>query len=103
MNIYEEARRRTAELEEMKAAKEKAVTERSRDLARKRVSKYARTEKGRQSNARRCRKYREKNRSRLNDYNREWHEAFEKEHGMKYGKFRYRLKHGLVKEEKKCL
>jgi len=94
MNIYEEARRRILEPSHIEAPI-KAVSERSKALACKRVSKYSRTEKGRAANARRCHRYYLKNKGRIREYLKEWLAAFEKEHGMKYATYRYRMKHGL--------
>lgn len=94
MNIYEEARRRILETGSLNVPK-KAVSETQKASNRKRVAKYARTEKGRASNSRRCRKYRSKSKDRLADYFREWNDAFERERGIKYCTYRYRVRHGL--------
>lgn len=99
MNIYEEARRRILETGSTNVPK-KAVSETQKASNRKRVAKYARTEKGRASNARRCRKYRSKSKDRLADYFREWNDAFEREHGIKYCTYRYRVRHGLPVTER---
>lgn len=101
MDIIAEARKRTLEHAE---SGEKA--ERKPDNTRQR--KYASTTKGKAANSRKCRTYRDKNRDKLRDYLKTWMEEFERTHGVKYGTYRYRRKHGLAMpeststEEKKC-
>lgn len=94
MNIYEEARRRILEASTHEIHV-KAVSERLKELNKQRVAKYARSEKGRESNKRRGKRYRTRHYERLVEYHKEWKANFEKAHGMKYGTYRYRVKHGL--------
>lgn len=99
MDIFAEARKRTLEHAD---SVEKA--ERKPDYTRQR--KYASTPKGKATNSRKCRTYRGKHRDELALYNKKWMEDFELTHGVKYGTYRYRRKHGLTMpeqtEEKKC-
>lgn len=99
MDIFAEARKRTLEHAD---SVEKA--ESKPDYTRQR--KYASTPKGKATNSRKCSTYRGKHRDELALYNKKWMEDFERTHGVKYGTYRYRRKHGLTMpeqtEEKKC-
>lgn len=96
MDIFAEARKRTLE-----HAESSAKTERKPDYTRQR--KYASTPKGKATNSRKCSTYYKKHRDELIKYNKNWLENFERTHGVKYGTYRYRKKHGLaMPEEKKC-
>ena len=94
MDILAEARKRTLE-----HAESGENTERKPDYTRQ--MKYASTPKGKATNSRKCRTYRSKNRDKLIAYNRKWMEEFERTHGVKYGTYRYRRKHGLAMPEEK--
>lgn len=92
MDIFAEARKRTLE-----HAESGEKTERKPDYTRQR--KYASTPKGKATNSRKCRTYRGKNRDKLRDYLKTWMEEFERTHGIKYGTYRYRRKHGIAMPE----
>ena len=99
IDIYDEARRRSALIAQspvdallVEAAKK---AERERALGRARSKKYARTEKGKKTNARKCKRYQQKHRKEINAYVKRWQEDFFKRYGMKYGTYLYRKKNGL--------
>ena len=103
IDIYAEARRRSAlasvsAVDTMLGATcERAMEKREheRELARRRSKRYRNTPKGKAANNRKCKTYQRKHRQKVTAYVRRWQESFEKRTGMKYGTYRYRIKHGL--------
>lgn len=99
IDIYAEARSRSALIAQslVDALFEEAArkAERERELGRARSKKYARTEKGKNTNARKCKRYQLKHRKEIIAYVKRWQEDFFKRYGMKYGTYLYRKKHGI--------
>lgn len=107
IDIYTEARRRSAlasvsAVDTMLGAtsaemRERAMEKREheRELARRRSMRYRNTPKGKAANNRKCKTYQRKHRQKVSAYVRRWQESFEKRTGMKYGTYRYRIRHGL--------
>lgn len=107
IDIYTEASRRSAlasvsAVDTMLGAtsaemRERAMKKREheRKLARRRSERYRNTPKGKIANNRKCKTYQRKNRKKVSAYVRRWQESFEQRTGMKYGTYRYRIKHGL--------
>lgn len=104
IDIYAEARRRSAlaSVDTLLGAtsaemRERAMEKREheRELARRRSKRYSNTPNGKIANWRKCKTYQRKHRQKVAAYVRRWQESFEKRTGMKYGTYRYRIKHGL--------
>lgn len=104
IDIYAEARRRSAlaSINTMLGATSAEMCERAmekreheRELSRRRSKRYSNTPKGKAANNRKCKTYQRKHRQKVTAYVRRWQESFEKRTGMKYGTYRYRIKHGL--------
>lgn len=107
IDIYAEARRRSA-LASVSAVdtlfgasstgkreRDMEKKEHERELSRNRSKRYRNTPKGKAANNRKCKTYQRKHRQKVTEYVRRWQDAFEKRTGMKYGTYRYRIKHGL--------
>ena len=107
IDIYTEARRRSAlasvsAVDTMLGAtsaemRERAMEKREheRQLARRRSRRYSKTPKGKIANGSKCKTYQRKHRQKVSAYVMRWKESFEKRTGMKYGTYRYRIRHGL--------
>lgn len=104
IDIYSEARRRSAlaSVDSLLGAtsaemRERAMEKREheRELARRRSKRYSNTPKGKIANGRKCKTYQRNHRQKVSEYVRRWQESFEIRMRMKYGTYRYRIKHGL--------
>lgn len=98
-DIYAEARRRLVEPANIPKAGKSKCTESEKAASRR----YSKTEKGKAANHKKCCNWQKSHPEEVYEYVVKFRAKFEAEHGMKYGTYLYRKKHGLeIPEIKKA-